>query len=235
MRRYLFVDDNLEFAENLVEIVGDCGADCEMAGGGAEAIEKVRRTRFDAIVTDMRMPGMGGAAVVHEVRRFDPGLPAVVLTAHAGDADLAAARREGLLAVLAKPAPIERLLDLLGAARRDGLLAVLEDDASLLDNLTEALRQRGFAAVTASSVLDTERLGPVRPFAALVDLRLPGGPDGEAVRRLESRFPGIPLLVVTAHPTTAPIHARALFQKPFDTGALLAAVEELHRERVHSP
>jgi CheY-like chemotaxis protein len=235
MRRYLVVDDNLEFAENLVEIVGDCGADCEMAGGGAEAIEKVRRTRFDAIVTDMRMPGMGGAAVVHEVRRFDPGLPAVVLTAHAGDADLEAARREGLLAVLAKPAPIERLLDLLGAARRDGLLAVLEDDASLLDNLTEALRQRGFAAVTASSVLDTERLGPVRPFAALVDLRLPGGPDGEAVRRLEARFPGIPLLVVTAHPATAPAHSRALFQKPFDTGALLAAVEELHRERVYSP
>jgi two-component system, response regulator PdtaR len=235
MRRYLFVDDNLEFAENLVEITGDCGAECEMAGGGAEAIEKVRRTRFDAIVTDMRMPGMGGAEVVHEVRRFDPGLPAVVLTAHAGDADLEAARREGLLAVLAKPAPIERLLDLLGAARRDGLLAVVEDDASLLDNLTEALRQRGFAAVTASSVLDTERLGPVRPFAALVDLRLPGGPDGEAVRRLEARFPGIPLLVITAHPATAPIHSRGLFQKPFDTGALLAAVEELHRERVHSP
>jgi CheY-like chemotaxis protein len=233
MRRYLFVDDNVEFAENLVEIVQDCGAECEMASGGAEAVERVRRTRFDAIVTDMRMPGMGGAAVVHEIRRVDPGLPAIVLTAHAGDADLASARREGLLAVLTKPAPIERLLGLLGVARRDGLLAVLEDDVSLLDNLTEALRLRGFAAVTASSVLDTERLGPVRPFAALVDLRLPGGPDGEAVRRLEARFPGLPLLVVTANPGTEPAHRKAIFQKPFDTSALLAAVEEIHRERPH--
>jgi CheY-like chemotaxis protein len=232
MRRYLFVDDNVEFAENLVEIVGDCGASCEMAGSGAEAIERVRGTRFDALVTDMRMPGMGGAEVVHQVRRVDPGLPAVVLTAHAGDEALDAARREGLLAVLAKPAPIDRLLSLLEAARRDGLLAVLEDDAALLDNLTEALRQRGFAAVTASSVLDTERLGPVRPFAALVDLKIPGGPDGEAIRRLEARFPGIPLLAVTAHPSTAPAHCRARFPKPFDTGALLAAVEQLHRERV---
>ena len=231
MRRYLFVDDNLEFAENLVEIAGDCGCDCEMAACGAEALERVSRSRFDAVVTDMRMPGMGGASLVHEIRRVDPGLPAVVLTAHAADAALEAARREGLLAVLAKPAPIDRLLTLLGAARRDGVLAVLEDDPALLDNLTEALRLRGFAAVTASSVFDTDRLGPVRPFAALVDLRIPGGADGEAVRRLETRFPGIPLVAITASPSIAPAHGRAVFQKPFDTGALLDAVERLHGER----
>ena len=235
MRRYLFVDDNLEFAENLVEIVGELGAECDMAGGGAEAVAKVRRTRYDALVTDMRMPGMGGAALVHEVRRVDPGLPAVVLTAHAGDDDLESARREGLLAVLAKPAPIERLLGLLDAARRDGLLVVLEDDLALQDNLTDALRGRGFAAVTASSVLDADRLGPVRPFAALVDLRVPGGPDGEAVRRLEARFPGLPLVAVTAHPSSVPLRARALFTKPFDTAALLDLVETLHRERVPAP
>jgi CheY-like chemotaxis protein len=173
--------------------------------------------------------------VVHEIRRVDPGLPAVVLTAYAGDADLESARREGLVAVLAKPAPIARLLTLLGAARRDGLLAVLEDDAALLDNLTEALRLRGFAAVTASSVLDTDRLGPVRPFAALVDMKVPGGPDGEAVRRLEARFPGIPLVAVTAHPAAAPAHCRAIFSKPFDTGVLLDAVEKLHAERIPLP
>ncbi len=235
MRRYLFVDDNREFAENLVEIAGECGCACEMAATGAEAVEKVRLTRFDALVTDMRMPGMGGAAVVNAIRRVDPGLPAVVLTAHAGDADLDAARREGLLAVLAKPVPVDRLLALLGAARRDGLLAVLEDDQALLDNLTEALRLRGFAAVTASSVLHADHLGPVRPFAALADLRLPGGPDGEAIRRLEARFPGIPVVAVTAFPSAAPASARATFSKPFDTAALLDVVEQIHAERTASP
>jgi CheY-like chemotaxis protein len=235
MRRYLFVDDNSEFAENMVEIAGDLGCDCDMATSGAAALERVQRHRYDAIVSDMRMPGMGGAELVHAIRRIDPGLPAVMLTAHAGDADLAAARREGLLAVLAKPAPIVRLLELLRSARRDGLLAVLEDDRALLDNLTEALRLRGFATVTASSVLDADRLGPVRPFAALVDLRVPGGPDGEATRRLEEKFPGIPLVAVTAFPEAAPAHARATFAKPFDTAALLGVVERLHAERTDHP
>ena len=235
MRRYLFVDDNREFAENLVEIAGDCGCDCEMAASGTEGIEKVGRTRFDAVVTDMQMPGMNGAAVVKAIRRVDPGLPAVILTAHAGDSDLAAARREGLLAVLAKPAPIHRLLALLEAARRDGVLAVLEDDPALLDNLTEALRMRGFAAVTAGSVLDADGLGPVVPFAALADLRLPGGPDGEAIRRLERRFPGIPVVAVTAYPAAAPAGSRAVFGKPFDTAALLDVVERIHAERMNHP
>jgi CheY-like chemotaxis protein len=235
MRRYLFVDDNLALAENLAEIAAEHGASCQLAGGGAEALARVERTRFDAVVTDMRMPGLSGAGLVHEIRRVDPGLPAVVLTAHAGDADLAAARREGLLAVLAKPAPIGRLLALLDVARRDGLVAVLEDDLALLDNLTEALRLRGFAAVTASTVLDTDRLGPARPFAALADLRLPGGPDGEATRRLEALFPGIPVVAVTAFPGGAPAGARAVFAKPFDTAALLAAVDRIHAERTDSP
>lgn len=235
MRRYLFVDDNLEFAENMVEIAADLGCACDTAASGEEALDRVRRHRYDALVTDMRMPGMGGAALVHAIRRVDPELPAVVLTAHAGDADLAAARQEGLLAVLAKPAPIDRLLALLGCARRGGLVAVLEDDRALLDNLTEALRQRGFAAVTASSVVDTDHLAPVRPFAALADLRLPGGDDGEAVRRLERKFPGIPLVAVTAFPDAAPPHAHATFGKPFDTAALLGVVERLHAERTNLP
>ena len=136
------------------------------------------------------MPFMGGAELVHEIRRIDPGAAAMVITAHVADDAIEAARREGLLAVLPKPVAVRRLLELLAAARRDGLVAVVEDDPRMSDNLCEALRGRGFAAVTAASVLETERLGPVEPFCALVDLRVPGGPDGEAMRRLREQVPG---------------------------------------------
>jgi DNA-binding NtrC family response regulator len=235
MRRYLIVDDNREFAENLAEIIRDAGAEVDLAGSGAEALGLVRGRRYQALLTDMRMPGMGGAEVVHEVRRIDPGLAALVVTAHVTDDALEAARREGLLAVLAKPVPIGALLELLGAARRDGLVAVIEDDHRLSDNLCEALRGRGLAAVTAASVLETERLGPVRPFCALVDLRVPGGPDGEAMRRLGEKFPGLPMLIMTGvHAGPLP-DAPAFFRKPFDTAALLAAVDRLHAAQLGAP
>lgn len=236
MRRYLVVDDNREFAENLAEILRDQGDEAAIAGSGPEALSLARQTRFDALLTDMRMPAMGGAQVVHAVRRIDPGLAALVITAHVDDHDLEAARREGLLAVLPKPVQVGRLLGLLALARRDGLVVVVEDDPALSDNLTEALKARGFAAVTAASVLEAERLGPVRPFCALVDLRVPGGADGEAMRRLAERYPGLPMIVMTAHAEEAPpLPHRDLFRKPFDTAALMAAVERLHGERKGPP
>ena len=235
MRRYLIVDDNRDFAENLAEIVRDLGDEVTIAGGGAEALALARGSRFDAVLTDMRMPLMGGAELVHEIRRLDPGLAALVVTAHAGDDALEAARREGLLAVLPKPVPVGRLLELLGAARRDGLVVIVEDDQRLSDNLCEVLRGRGFAAVTAASVLETERLGPVQPFCALVDLRVPGGPAGEAMRRLSEKYPGLALLVVTAYHDPPPVAHVALFSKPFDTGKLLAAVEQQYRSRPGTP
>lgn len=231
MRHYLIVDDNRDFAENLAEILRDAGEQVSIAENGQEALALARTTRFDALLTDMRMPLMGGAELVHEIRRIDPGAAAMIITAHVGDNDLEAARQEGLLAVLQKPAPAHKILDLLALARRDGLVVVVEDDPRLSDNLCEALRMKGFAAVTAASVLETERLGPVQPFCALVDLRVPGGPDGEAMRQLGQKYPGLPMIVVTAYHERPPLPHEGYFTKPFDTASLLSAVERLHASR----
>jgi CheY-like chemotaxis protein len=231
MRSYLIVDDNREMAENVAEILELEGAKAVVTTSGLEAMEQVRTNRFDALVTDMRMPVMQGAEVVHSLRTIDPGLPAVVMTAYTGDNDLEAARQEGLLGILPKPVPLPRLLELLGRAKRNGLVALVEDDLALRDNLTEALREAGFGTVSAGSVSETERLGGVRPFAALVDIRVPGGPDGEALRKLIARFPKLPILVTTAFAEKMPeVEHRGLFAKPFDTAELLRELERIHDE-----
>lgn len=235
MRQYLLVDDNRAFAENLGEIIRDVGAEVTIVESGAEALEKVRHQRFDAMLTDMRMPAMGGAELVHRVRGIDPGLPAIVATAYSGDEDLRIARDEGLLAVLQKPVPLEGLLKLLERARRDGLVVLVEDDEALADNLAEALRDKGFTAVSAHTIAETERLGALKPFASMVDLRVPGGPDGEAMRRVARRFPGIPQLVMTAHDLSqAPLEPTSVYRKPFHTQALLEEVERLFQERTQA-
>ncbi len=228
MRRYLIVDDNVAFAENLAEIVGDAGDEALIAESGERALALVTAQRFDALISDMRMPVMSGAEVVHGIRRLDPGLPALVVTAYIADNELEAARQEGLLAVLPKPVSVPRMLELLGRAKRDGLVALVEDDVVLADNVTEVLRDHGYAAITAHNVLDTERLG-VRPFCALVDLRLPGGPDGEALRALTHKFPGLPTIIITGHATALPADRPELrvFHKPFPVAELPTAVYEL--------
>ena len=230
MRRYLIVDDNVAFAENLAEILRDNGAEVAVEALGQAAVERAARERFDALITDMRMPVMGGTRLVHEIRTRDPGIPAIVITAYSQEDDLAAAREEGLLAVLPKPVPIPRLLELLAVARRDGLVALIEDDPALCDNLCEALRDRGFSAVTAKTVGEADRLGGVRPFAALADLRVPGGPDGAALKALLSRFPRLPVLVMSGVAEAVRLAGGApVFAKPFDTAKLVEAVTAFYQ------
>jgi CheY-like chemotaxis protein len=230
MRKVLVTDDNRAFAENLAEILEDAGYAATIADSGAEALRQVAADRYDVLLSDMRMPEMGGAELVHRIRRLDPGLPAIVITAYTYDNELAKARQEGLLGILPKPAPVPTLLELLQRARRNGLVALVDDDTSQSDNLTEILQAHGFATVTAASALETERLGDVSPFAALVDLRMPGSPDGEAMRRLARRFPGLPMLVVTGHEEIEPpVQPEGYFVKPLDTAVLLRAIDKLHR------
>lgn len=231
MRHYLLLDDNRAFAENIAEILRDSGDSATVATDGAEALSLARAKRFDALLTDMKMPGMSGAAAVHHIRRVDPGIAALVITAYPGENDLQAARREGLLAVLPKPVPLNVLMTLLASARRDGLVALVEDDPALADNLSEVLRSRGFSCAMARSVLEADQLSMVRPFAALVDLRIPGGPDGEALRRLKARFPKLPVFVITAYPEPSLIEeAAGVFIKPFNTGELVSRLELVHAQ-----
>jgi CheY-like chemotaxis protein len=231
MRRYLVVDDNADFADNLAEILVDAGAHVDVATVGNDALACAARSRYDALVSDMRMPLMGGAELVQQIRRIDPELPAVVITAYTNDHDLAVARQEGVLAVLPKPTPTERLVELLGCARRGGLVVLVEDDPILADNLTEVLRAIGMAAVTATTVLETDRLVNVRPFVAIVDMRVPGGIDGAAMERLAVKYRGLPMISMSGHDVSPPEHHHAYFRKPFATADLVTTLEALYRTR----
>ncbi len=118
MPRFLLVDDNVAFAENTAEILRDRGAEVTVAASSDEALSSIRVGRYDAVVTDMRMPSLDGAELLRELRRVDPGLPAVVLTAYSSDAALDRARTEGVWAVMQKPVDVGRLIAVLAEVER---------------------------------------------------------------------------------------------------------------------
>ncbi|MGG5811861.1 response regulator [Falsiroseomonas sp. CW058] len=93
------------------------------AGGAGEALALLEAgERPEVLVTDLAMPGeMDGLALIRAVRDRLPGLPAILITGHAGDAAqgaLAAVAGEGPFAVLRKPVGIDmvagQLASLLG-------------------------------------------------------------------------------------------------------------------------
>lgn len=225
MRKFLLVDDNVAFAENTAEILRDLGADVMVAATPDEALSRAREGRFDAVVTDMRMPSLDGAELLRELRRVDPGLPAVVLTAFSSDESLERARREGVYAVLQKPVEVHQLIELLGRVRRNALVMLVEDDAALRENLSETLRGRGFSVVEAGSDAEVRTI-TARACCAVVDVRLPDARDGEAMTSVRASRPELPVIAITGFDLDGPLEGvRAFLRKPFIVDALVNEVE----------
>lgn len=73
-RRILVVDDELEIAESLAEILGLDGHDVDLADSGVTALERIAETDYDLILTDLRMPKMDGPTLYREIEKNHPHL-----------------------------------------------------------------------------------------------------------------------------------------------------------------
>src|SRR5688572_18965405 len=99
-------DDGLVLAV-LKKLLGQAGHRVETSESAAAALEKLDEA--DLIVTDMVMPGMDGAALLAEVQRRRPGLPVIVMTAHATIEGAVELMRLGAFDYLVKPVTAEAL------------------------------------------------------------------------------------------------------------------------------
>jgi DNA-binding NtrC family response regulator len=223
-RRYLVVDPGAALAENLAKVLG-ASAVVEGVARREQALELVRDVRFDAAVIHIRT----GALLLSELRRIARGLPAVMVSSSANDPVVVEVARQGVMGVFGEPVDVARLARLLGWARHHGVIALVEDDEAVAEALAEALRERGFSPVTAHSLAEVKWLVMAMPFAAVVDVRLPGGSDGEALRQLAAQHPHLPVMAMSGHDEALHKQSAArYFRKPFRTPDLLDAVEQFH-------
>lgn len=85
MKRILFVDDEPQVLDGLRDMLRKQRRVWDMifATGGPAALELMAKTPFDVVVSDMRMPGMDGAAFLQKVKDLSPGTARIVLSGHA--------------------------------------------------------------------------------------------------------------------------------------------------------
>ena len=107
-RRVLIVDDNVDLAENIAEILQIDGHVTDVAGSAEEAFAKVLESEPDVLVTDYRLPGVTGAVFVEQVRRNRAPILAVVISAYTDDNTIREARDAGAT-FMAKPVNFKAL------------------------------------------------------------------------------------------------------------------------------
>jgi HD-like signal output (HDOD) protein len=128
MRRVLFVDDEPRILEGLRRMLRPQRHDWEMAfaPGGEAALALMEASRFDVIISDMRMPGIDGATLLCRVRDLYPQVVRIVLSGHT---ELSTALRVVPVAhqFLAKPCDAQMLR--VAVERACHLRALLNDDS----------------------------------------------------------------------------------------------------------
>jgi CheY-like chemotaxis protein len=110
MSRVLVVDDDANLREVLASLLEAAGHEVATAADGAEALERLRREKFDLMVLDVWMPRMTGTEVLAKLKDMDAPPKVIMLTADDTPDTLLSALRERAYTYLSKPFDPDALL-----------------------------------------------------------------------------------------------------------------------------
>jgi len=118
----LVVDDEPSMRIALSESLKSCGYKVETSESGADALAKFQKGKFEVVITDMRMPGMGGMEVLRGIKKISSGTPVIVITAYGTVNTAVEAMKEGAADFIMKPFSVDHLESLVKKvmAEKDG-------------------------------------------------------------------------------------------------------------------
>lgn len=107
--RILVIDDEKNIREGLQMALEDDGYEVLTAEDGTVGLQKALTEVVDLVITDLRMPGVGGQELLRRVTSETPGVPVIVLTGHGTVETAVEAMRMGAYDFLTKPLDLDRL------------------------------------------------------------------------------------------------------------------------------
>jgi response regulator RpfG family c-di-GMP phosphodiesterase len=101
--KLLVVDDEPIVREVLYRFLDKCGYYVETAEDGADALEKIKKTPYDVVITDLKMPGTDGRELLKIMEKNYNDIPRIVLTGQESNTDILLALKTGAYDYITKP------------------------------------------------------------------------------------------------------------------------------------
>ena len=124
--KILIVDDDPRLRQALHSTLRALGFEIAESSSGEQALREVQNRRFDIVLLDINMPGMGGIETCRELRRLDPRLQILMLTVRDSEEDKVKALDAGADDYVTKPFSIPELTARIRAASRRTTTSLLE-------------------------------------------------------------------------------------------------------------
>lgn len=110
--KVLIVEDDEGLREALVDTLALAGYEWLEADSAEDALVKLKSNNVDIVVSDVQMAGMGGLALLRNIKQHWPNLPVLLMTAYANIEDAVSAMKDGAIDYMAKPFAPEVLLNM---------------------------------------------------------------------------------------------------------------------------
>lgn len=153
MARILIIDDNDTMREGMAATVRRMGYEVYSASSGVEGLALFKKQGADFVITDLKMDGMTGMAVLESIRDLDASVPTLIVTAFGTVETAVEAMRLGALDFLQKPfAPeVLRLKVQRGLEIRNERLARVRAEAEVEALRSDAATSYGFGELVGQS------------------------------------------------------------------------------------
>jgi two-component system response regulator HydG len=116
MHKVLVVDDDKVLQQSVKQALQYHHFDVEVADNGKEAVAAVYKDKYDLVVMDVNMPEMDGIEALVEIKKHDPSIIVLILTAYSNVSDAVRAVKEGAFNYLEKPITSDNLVALIKRA-----------------------------------------------------------------------------------------------------------------------
>jgi DNA-binding response OmpR family regulator len=112
-KRILVVEDDAEMRSLLKDFFSEEGFEIDSVSNGSEAFRILVRELFDLVITDIRMPGLTGLDILPGIKKLQPKVPIIVITAFGSEEVQRKAFEKGANAYLEKPIHFQNLRTLI--------------------------------------------------------------------------------------------------------------------------
>jgi DNA-binding NtrC family response regulator len=177
----LVVDDEDIVRESLYDWLEGVGYKVTAAASAEEALEILKKKKYNIMLADLVMPGLNGIELMQEAKKMYPTLATVIITAHATIQTATTAIREGAFDYIEKPfcpEKVELLIDKL-VEHQD----LVEENIALRQQIKEKFRFEGIVAKSSKMLKIFELIKTIAPTNATVLITGETGTGKEIVAR----------------------------------------------------
>jgi DNA-binding NtrC family response regulator len=115
-KKALVIDDEQIVLESVSALLTDEGFEVDVSLDGRQGLDWAIERNYDVVLTDIRMPDIGGMKVLRDIKRINPTLPVIMITGYASVESAVQAMKLGAAEYIEKPFEPEQLLDAVSRA-----------------------------------------------------------------------------------------------------------------------